>query len=90
MILGSTPKGKIYCFEPQHFQINFNYKREYEPSSTLKRPMRESLDHELLKNQYVSLNLAEVEPSKPYQKLQVLWYNKIHKDSIYFLNIINL
>lgn len=52
--------------------------------------MRESLDHELLKNQYVSLNLAEVEPSKPYQKLQVLWYNKIHKDSIYFLNIINL
>ena len=53
LIFGSTPKGVVYCFQPEGFFANPNYKREYEPMPSIKRPTRETYDHEILKNQFI-------------------------------------
>lgn len=40
MIIGATHKGILYAFEPSNFYSNSNYRREYEPTPTLKRPIK--------------------------------------------------
>jgi hypothetical protein len=51
MVIGASPKGFLYCLEFSKFTVNSNYRREYQPSVALKRPIKESFEHELLKNQ---------------------------------------
>lgn len=60
MIVFTTPKGTISCFEPTHFMVNCNYRREYEPTPILKRPMKESFEHELLKKQFIEYDATEM------------------------------
>lgn len=60
MLVFSTPKGALSCFEPTNFLINSNYRREYEPTPILKRPMKQSFEHELLKKQFIEYNAEEM------------------------------
>jgi hypothetical protein len=60
LIIGATVRGRLYVFQPHNFCINSNYRREYETAPGLRRPIREFLEHELLKNQFSRARVSEM------------------------------